>query len=230
MAQTMTLLQLRTAVRQQADMVNSQFVSDAELNGYINQSIYELWDLLIENDQDFGVTSTTFTIATGNTQSLPADFYKFKGLDDLTSDSNSPLTVRKFSFNERNSYSLSGLPFYRGAFSDVYYRVVGSSLLFEPPERAPGTYKLWYIVVPTALALDADTFDGVNGWHQYIIYDSSIKCLVKEESSTTVLEKLKEEQKLRIMKASSTRDNAQGEKVTRIARNPRSRLVTGRIL
>ena len=37
----MSLPQLRTASRQRADMVYSQFVSEAELNSYINASYFK---------------------------------------------------------------------------------------------------------------------------------------------------------------------------------------------
>jgi hypothetical protein len=224
MSNTMTLLQLRTAVRNQADMTNSQFVTDAELNGYINQSIYELWDLMVQADQNFGVTSTTFTITSGNTQNLPADFYRLKGVDDLTLNANNPLTVRKFSFNERNDYAQNGIFYNRTIYSQVAYNLVGMTLMFEPPERAPGTYKLWYVTIPTSLSADGDTFDGINGWHQYIIYDSAIKCRIKEETATDALQGMKGEQRQRILAAANTRDNSQGEKITRVAKNTRNRM------
>ena len=48
----MTLTQLIAAVRQRADFVNSQFVTDAELTSYINQSYFELYDLLIQKYGD----------------------------------------------------------------------------------------------------------------------------------------------------------------------------------
>ena len=38
----MNLSQLRTASRQRADMVNSTFISDAELSSYINASYFEI--------------------------------------------------------------------------------------------------------------------------------------------------------------------------------------------
>src|ERR1700738_1086535 len=38
---------IRATVRQRTDKVNSQFVTDAELNGWINTSTQELYDLLI---------------------------------------------------------------------------------------------------------------------------------------------------------------------------------------
>jgi hypothetical protein len=47
-----TLSDLRTRTRQRADMVNSTFVSDAELTGYINDSASELYDILVTRFED----------------------------------------------------------------------------------------------------------------------------------------------------------------------------------
>ena len=48
MAQLVTLADIKLRSREMADMVNSQFVSDDELKRYINASIQELYDVLIE--------------------------------------------------------------------------------------------------------------------------------------------------------------------------------------
>ena len=52
MATTMTLAELREASRQRADQENSQFISDSELNSYINQSYFELYDILVQSYGD----------------------------------------------------------------------------------------------------------------------------------------------------------------------------------
>ena len=73
MATTMTLAQLRTAARQEADMVNSQFVSDSEFNTYINQSCFELYDLLIQKfGDDYYIKNPPYTFTTDGTSYLYA--------------------------------------------------------------------------------------------------------------------------------------------------------------
>ena len=47
-----TLGNIRATVRQRADMVNTQFVTDAELNGYISASYFELYDIIIQKFGD----------------------------------------------------------------------------------------------------------------------------------------------------------------------------------
>jgi len=60
-----TLGTLRTTIRQRTDMVNTQFVTDPELNGYINSSIQELYDLLIAAyGEDFSSVLPAFLITT----------------------------------------------------------------------------------------------------------------------------------------------------------------------
>ncbi len=65
------LKDLRTRTRQRADMVYSQFVSDAELNNYLNDALKELYDLLIQANVDYYQETLNFTIAAA---SLPIPF------------------------------------------------------------------------------------------------------------------------------------------------------------
>ena len=57
---------LVTRVRQRADMEDNYFVSDIEVQTYINAAIAELHDLLIQTyGQDYYVSSNTFTTTAG---------------------------------------------------------------------------------------------------------------------------------------------------------------------
>ena len=53
MAYSRTLAELELAVRREADMVNSQFVTSAEVREYINQSWAELYDRIVLFDQEY---------------------------------------------------------------------------------------------------------------------------------------------------------------------------------
>ena len=70
MATTMTLLNLRTAVRQRSDMVNDQFISDSELTSYINQSYFELYDILVQKYGDNYYVASPYSIATDGINQL----------------------------------------------------------------------------------------------------------------------------------------------------------------
>ena len=80
MARTVTLASLQAQVRQRADMLASSFVTDDELAEYINQSVAELYDLLVQTDEDFYTRGLEQTVTTPAI-ALPADFYKLRGVD-----------------------------------------------------------------------------------------------------------------------------------------------------
>ena len=224
MSDTLTVTQLITKVRERADMLNSQFVTDTEITGYIDYSYKELYDLLVESVEDYNLSSASFTIASGsNTYSLPSDFYKLRGLDDLTNPSR-PRSVRKFAFNERNDFTVDGLTLSSYEYSDVTYRVTGSVLTLMPPENAAKNYLLWYVPKASTLSSGSDTADGVQGWLEYVIVDAAIKCKIKEESDISDLERAKKNLNERIVRLRHNRDQALPEKVSRVRNRRRTDL------
>lgn len=206
MTATKTLLQLRTSVRQRCDMENSSdFISDSELNGYINASYAELYDILVSRFEDYYTTTTSSTVSSGSYSfSVPADFYKIRGVDRLISGTEY-YSLSGFNFSERNSYNNS-VTFNNFNQINVQYRLIGSTIELTPQGSAPGTYKLWYIPTYTELSDDTDTIDGVNGWEEYVIVDACIKCLEKEESNTATFERQKMALLKRIEDMASLRD------------------------
>jgi hypothetical protein len=76
----MSLGQIQTAARQRADRLNSQFVTTAEVNDYINQSMYELYDLLIGVYEDYFKAPNAIFTSAGNQQiyNLPDGITSFK--------------------------------------------------------------------------------------------------------------------------------------------------------
>lgn len=208
-----TLATLKTRCRDRADMTGSDFIEDDELLEYINSSYTELYDILVSKFEDYYTPApTAFTIASGNTYTLPSDFYKLRGVDYLISGSDY-VPLRRFNFNERNAntriHNLRNAPI-------IKYRVTGNKLYIEPADNAVGSYQLWYIPLFTPLSSDSDTIDGVNGWEEYIVVDVAIKMLEKEESDTTSLERAKERLLQRIEVMAQNRDIDQPESITDI--------------
>lgn len=142
-----TLSSLRDQVRQRADMQSSLFVSNSELDGYINNSYLELYDLVVSRFEDYYSSQLLFTIATGNTQAIPDDFYKLRGLDyDLNG---TWVELRKFNFQDRNKYTQPNQILYQSQYRR--YRLMAGDIMIEPEDNANGNYRLWYIPKATRM-------------------------------------------------------------------------------
>lgn len=242
---SMTLSQLMSAVRQRADMFPSgyspslnstaYFVTDPELISYINQSYFELYDLLVTTFEDYYVgvpiifTTNgsqflyplpdgviTFTNAiTGATGFVAPPCLKVKGIDlGLSNGNNAWMTIERFEFIERNKYIFPQLTStYLGVFN-LRYKIEGDNIYFIPTPAGNQQVRLWYIPRLTQLAALADQADGISGWTEYIITDAAIKCMQKEESDVSVLLTQKAALIKRINDSAANRDVGQPSKIS----------------
>lgn len=207
-----TLAELNARIRQRADKVNSLFVTDAEITSMINASYAELYDLIIQSSEDYFTTSTTLTVTSSDAgvASLPASFYKLRGLDYLIGGNY--VTVYSYDWGERNLQNLTAMPEFT-----VRYRVMGSTLRLEPGDLAAGTYRLWYIPAYTALSAAGDVLNTQitrQNWEEYLVVDVAAKILDKEESNSSHLVQAKEILRNRIQQFSASRDLDQPMRVT----------------
>jgi hypothetical protein len=211
MATTVTLSALRSSVRQRADMVNSQFITDAELNGYIQASYYELYDLLVEKYGDNYYVATPYSFSTDGTNyqfALPTDFFKLLGVDlQVSSGSGDYVTLHPFTFAERNRYAVPNQRSLYGV-TNLRYKLNGNNLWLNPLPSSGQTVRVWYVPRATVPATDAATIDGISGWEEYVIVDAAIKCLQKEESDVSVLMAQKAQMRARIESIAANRDAA----------------------
>ena len=202
-------------VRQRADMEENYFVSDVEVQTYINVGLSELHDLLIQTyGQDYYISNSTFTTTSGVdsyaiSSNIGADFYKLRGVDAKLNGSMWS-TLIPFNFNERNLNQEGTLSNIWG-LSNTRYRLVGDNIVFSPAPNSAIEVKVWYIPTTQQFnsstpASSSTTFDDINGYAEYVIIDAAIKCLQKEESDVQVLLAQKTAMKRRIEVAASNRD------------------------
>lgn len=207
----MCLSQIRLKAMQRADRVNSNFVTKSEWNSYINQSMFELYDILITEFEDYYVAPipAQFTVNgsqflyplpngsilfnNGLDQSQPQfiapPFYKLLGVDlALNNATNGYVTLNKFNFINRNQFVYPNTASTIYGVFNMQYRVMGSNLEFIPTPSSGQQIRLWYIPRLQELLLDTDiTTTGISGWIEYVIVKAAYYALTKEESDTQSL-------------------------------------------
>src|SRR5574343_1104712 len=135
----MTLSELRTAARQRANQENSSFCSDDEVDTYLNQSLAELHGLVVQAfGEDYFITETNLSYAAGAiSASLPADFFKVRGVSVLLSEGtpNRYATLKQYNYNTRNAWASGAAPelgVSSGWWSNLRYRIADGNLELRP--------------------------------------------------------------------------------------------------
>lgn len=217
---TVTFGELKERSRQRADMVGSQFVDNAELEAFVNESVTDLYDLLITSyDEDYFLTSQDITLVNGQEDyALPSDFYKLRGVDLVESEKNIS-TLKPFNFQERNRYKNALVFDYSfDSISGSRYRIMGNKIRLTPIPDSSKTLRLWYNPVFEDMISDFDTFNGVNGYEELVIVLTAIKMLTKEESDTSALERRYANLWKRVMETAPNRDAGMPESVQDVRR------------
>lgn len=221
----MTLGQIRLLAQQRADRVNSNFVTTTEWNTYINQSYFELYDLLTTVYEDYYVAPALMLTTDGTTNLYPLPnglnysgaqpFYKLMGIDcGLDNSSNAWVTLKKFNFIARNRYVYPNISStFLGVFN-LQYRLLANNIELIPTPSANQVLRVWYIPRMTQLLQDSDILDGVSGWTEYVVVDAAIKALTKQEADTTALMAEKAMLKQRIEESAMNRDVGQPDTIS----------------
>jgi hypothetical protein len=173
-ADYVTLSNLRTLVRQRADMEGSQFVTDEEIRQYCNLGYAELYDMLITNatSEDYFLNSSTVSLVSGTQlYSLPSDFYKLRGVD--LNEGSDTFPLKRYNFPQRNVGSRYAVP-YR-----FRYHLQGDKLRLTPKPSTNDSLTLWYIPspkkmlekTPTAITRGSTTMWTVGSPHSFVVGD-----------------------------------------------------------
>jgi len=162
-----SLADLIQRIRERSDMLDSEFVTDREITAYCNESLGELYDMIVQNSaQEFFLRSWVIPEAAvirdwaaqfplqGNTTPpvqepfvvLPRDFYMIKGVDIDFGDG-IPWNCRPFNFTKRNHQAAWNGTWQKGI--RISYRVGGFTLTASD-------------YPPTTLPFPASDYDGLN--------------------------------------------------------------------
>jgi len=198
-----SLADLVTRVRRRSSHENSLFVSDAEVEEYVEQSLGALYDLVIESNgpafwQDTSAPTKTvpgeFLYLPGDDP--PIDIYKIIAVEVLWDGKYRkvrPYTAADDMMleDETGWTHHSGIR-YRALYPKVPSGpIVGSALggagyrhiRFIPTPQAEHTFRVRYIPVPADWSTNPTySFTGLSGWDEWIVCDAAAKVLEKEES------------------------------------------------
>jgi hypothetical protein len=190
-ASEVTLTTLRASVRDRADLTGSGFITDAQLDEYINEEASKLYYLLATAFEDYFYSTSDITLVGGTeaydlpqTAGSTSKFYKsLKVYHKDTSGQRHEL--RRFSMDALDDEDYWWGPLVANN-RHMLYRIMGDKIIFTPKPSSSGTVELWYIEEHQKLvnASDklSDKFTVVSGWEQYIVYGAAATCLIKEES------------------------------------------------
>ena len=199
---SVTLAELRTACRDDADMANSGFVDDSEIDRRINHAIKRLYEMLvIARGADYYRTSATITTTAGvATSSQPATLLQLLGLDVTLGGT--VVEIDRLDWARRNDFQ--NVQGWSG--SGIYYLPEGASLRWFPTPDAAHSVTCWHIPQAITLVNAADTFDAIHGFEDWVIADVAVRMLAKEESDTSAEAAIKMDVERRIQAMIPARD------------------------
>lgn len=233
----LSLGELRLRAQERADRVASQFVTLPEWNFFINQSMYELYDLLMDVYEDYfeapeitfaangndylyplpdGVLTFTDTNNNLNTTIVAPPFYRLLGVDlALNNASNAYVTINKYNLIDRNRFVYPNTASTIYGVFNLQYRILGNNIRFIPTPSGGQQIRLLYAPrLPTLLADTDLTTIGYSGWLQYVIIRAAKYALDKEESDTSTLDTELLFLKGRIEESAINRDIGQPDKIS----------------
>ncbi len=187
MARTRTLLQLRTMVRERADIENSLHITDTEINTRINQSVAAFYGMIAEQDDGALILEATVSAAAGATTadivSGLTEPYKILAVDVINDTTGQSYPMQRFSMQERALLDSASANGGSSGQRSLYQWRNGNTLTFSPPLESATTLRVTYIGVPAEMTADADKLDGRLGWEDWIVADVAVWCMIKEESN-----------------------------------------------
>jgi len=189
-SRTVTLLQLRTDIAAQADIVGGTArYTTAILNRFINQSIQRFREKLSSEGAQHYLVSTNGTLGIGATSPYPFYVLDLSAVSpsivrtygvDVTLNGNIIKSISHVPFASRTDYGGSVVTGEPRAWAHINTRKL--AILPAPNHAYP--YVAWYLPVLADLSADGDTFDGVAGWEDFIVWDVVARLIVRDQYMT----------------------------------------------
>lgn len=201
MARTRSLAQLRGDVADRADITVSTAGrhTTVNMNRRINEAIQRYVRMVSKASGTFYVkqsvvsTSASATVDAANWAprdylALPSDFYELLGID-LTFNGTT-YSLDQFGFDERNQFrEYPAWMQTNGVGIPVMYELSGSNAagtrIVKVIPSSDGVYScvIWYLPVVADLTADADTFDFIAGYDEWVVNRAVMDSLLRDGTS-----------------------------------------------
>lgn len=180
---------LRNRVRQRADMVNSEFVSDAELDDYLEAAFQELYGIAVGEWEDLFVQTEEISFGPSAFPFYPEnEIKKLRAVRIKNDRFLSPVSLRERELLDSSGGSPRALkPRFYWLYGDANGQTAIQPL---PPPDTNYTFVVYYVPQLTLADVSSMFFAGLvvlANWDEYLVLTGAIKCKDKEESDVSVL-------------------------------------------
>lgn len=202
-----------------------KFVTNAEVDRWVNMAIRELVSLLTRHGLHWTETTYELDAATDLTEDkayLPADLWSVITVHGVNDDNSGWRLGRHDSrfrpddiFADASTYRVYKIP-----TADATAGVtLGSKTIIEFfPVPTSGIYEIRYVPVPPTLTDDDDEFDGVMGWEEYIHAWVARRILIKEGSSVVDVDRTLMDMRMRVQDEAQAEELVEGLSVANVRR------------
>jgi len=196
-----TLVSLRTAVLNQADMADSSFIDTTQLTYWINAELGELHALLVSSYEDYLVSTDTITLDGSASYSLASDFYK--ALKVFLVQGTTRYRLHRFSMD-----GLAGEYTQNRGNEFMSYRIMGDLIYLDPTPSATGSLLMYYAPQFTMLVADDSVVNVAVpiAWEDFVVSGVTARCLAREESDPTYFLQRKEMLRRQFIEEAPNRD------------------------
>ncbi len=219
MAYPVSLATLCERVLQRANLEGAQrFIKPHELVDNINGSIAEWVDEVRGTTWNGSYARASHEMTTSQNDALyplPQDLLTLLSVDVAIAAGGPVITARSYQEEERNAFRNMPALTAWGMGGPIYYQIQQTDISFIPMPQGAFIVTINYVPTAPILADGLDKIDSINGWEEFIVLDSAIKCLMKVggNDQIPVLAQRLEQQRQRIRAMAPRRDQAFAERV-----------------
>ena len=202
-------------------MADGDFVSDDELDQYINQGVAELHNILVNTHSDyFMATSTLTTVADTDAYALPDNFLKL--LKVRMTSQGSTYNLKQVMVDE-----MEGVPAYGidNGLVPYRYRILGNQIYLHPtPSTANDSIVLWYVPqsVPLSHPAAKVSYAVAPGFEEFIVSHAAAMMALKEDTDALKHLQRKAEYKRTIQETAKPRNSGDAQRIVDVRRRPRT--------